>query len=150
MLSTAALAIGSFANPLLVYWVLFVVVLQRGPILPCNEELSQPKVSVMRGRHVVGEARLPLKLAVMCSVHDCTAGGTDCWRVGSPPAALCCAADLTALPAAPSPLSPFVPLQESTNRRIGWALLALPVLVLLPYPFELAQAILSMQDPTPF
>jgi hypothetical protein len=44
VLSTAALALGSFSNPLLFYWILFVLALQRGPILPCQQELTEPKV----------------------------------------------------------------------------------------------------------
>lgn len=42
VLGTAALAIASFSNALLGLWLLVVLILQRGPVLPCREELSDP------------------------------------------------------------------------------------------------------------
>jgi hypothetical protein len=42
VLTIIGLAIWSFSNPLLFYWVLYVLVLQRGPILPCQQELAPP------------------------------------------------------------------------------------------------------------
>jgi hypothetical protein len=42
VLTIIALAISSFNNTLAFYWVLFVLALQRGPVLPCQEELSEP------------------------------------------------------------------------------------------------------------
>jgi hypothetical protein len=43
VLTIIALAIDSFFNPLAFYWVLLILTLQRGPILPCQEELSAPQ-----------------------------------------------------------------------------------------------------------
>lgn len=43
VLTIIALAIASFFNPLAFYWVLLILTLQRGPILPCQEELSAPQ-----------------------------------------------------------------------------------------------------------
>eukprot|EP00882_Tetradesmus_deserticola_P027771 GHRQ01030895.1.p1 GENE.GHRQ01030895.1~~GHRQ01030895.1.p1 ORF type:complete len:152 (+),score=42.22 GHRQ01030895.1:938-1393(+) len=42
VLTIIGLAIYSFSNPLAFYWVVLVLALQRGPILPCQEELSEP------------------------------------------------------------------------------------------------------------
>lgn len=42
VLGTAALVIASFSNALLGLWLLVVLILQRGPVLPCREELSEP------------------------------------------------------------------------------------------------------------
>jgi hypothetical protein len=41
-------------------------------------------------------------------------------------------------------------VQDAATVRLGYALLALPVIMLLPYPRELAQAVIGMQAPTPF
>lgn len=43
VLTIIGLAITSFFNPLAFYWVLLILTLQRGPILPCQEELSAPQ-----------------------------------------------------------------------------------------------------------
>lgn len=43
VLTIIALAIDSFFNPLAFYWVILILTLQRGPILPCQEELSAPQ-----------------------------------------------------------------------------------------------------------
>lgn len=40
VLTIIGLAIFSFNNPLAFYWVLLILALQRGPILPCQEELT--------------------------------------------------------------------------------------------------------------
>jgi hypothetical protein len=40
VLTIIALGINSFFNPLSFYWVLLVLTLQRGPLLPCCEELT--------------------------------------------------------------------------------------------------------------
>ncbi|WIA17696.1 hypothetical protein OEZ85_009213 [Tetradesmus obliquus] len=45
VLTVIGLAIFSFSNPLAFYWVVLVLALQRGPILPCQEELSEPAES---------------------------------------------------------------------------------------------------------
>lgn len=82
VLTIIAMGIWSFSNPLMFYWVLLVLVLQRGPILPCQEELSQPT--------------------------------------------------------------------DQTSRNTALALLALPLLVLLPYPIELLLAVQQMPSPAPF
>lgn len=82
VLTIIAMGIWSFSNPLMFYWVLLVLVLQRGPILPCQEELSQPT--------------------------------------------------------------------DQTARNIGFALLGLPLLVLLPYPIELLLAAQQLPNPAPF
>jgi membrane-associated protease RseP (regulator of RpoE activity) len=82
VLSTAGLAIGSFSNALAFYWLGLVLFLQRGPLLPCEDELSVPK--------------------------------------------------------------------DEGARRLGAALLGLPLLMLLPFPVELAVALQNMQDPVPF
>jgi hypothetical protein len=42
VLTIIALSIASFNNTLAFYWVLLVLALQRGPLLPCQEELSAP------------------------------------------------------------------------------------------------------------
>lgn len=42
VLTIIALAIASFFNPLAFYWVVLILALQRGPVLPCQEELSEP------------------------------------------------------------------------------------------------------------
>eukprot|EP00879_Flechtneria_rotunda_P029446 GHRR01031853.1.p1 GENE.GHRR01031853.1~~GHRR01031853.1.p1 ORF type:complete len:370 (+),score=107.16 GHRR01031853.1:447-1556(+) len=42
VLTIIGLGLYSFNNPLAFYWVLLVLALQRGPILPCQEELSVP------------------------------------------------------------------------------------------------------------
>lgn len=82
VLSIAALAIGSFNSALAFYWIGLVLFLQRGPVLPCEEELSQP--------------------------------------------------------------------QDESSKLLGAALLALPLLVLLPFPVELAVALKDLQEPTLF
>lgn len=43
MLTVIALSIASFFNPLAFYWVVLILALQRGPVLPCQEELSAPQ-----------------------------------------------------------------------------------------------------------
>lgn len=48
VLTIIGLSIYSFNNPLAFYWVLLVLALQRGPILPCQEELSVPEDGVER------------------------------------------------------------------------------------------------------
>jgi membrane-associated protease RseP (regulator of RpoE activity) len=80
VLSTAGLAIGSFSNALAFYWLGLVLFLQRGPLLPCEEELSAPK--------------------------------------------------------------------DERSKLLGAVLLGLPLLLLLPFPVELAVALRSLQDPT--
>lgn len=40
MLTVIGLAIFSFSNPLAFYWVVLVLALQRGPILPCQVSSS--------------------------------------------------------------------------------------------------------------
>ena len=82
VLTIIAMGIWSFSNPLLFYWVLLVLVLQRGPILPCQEEISKPA--------------------------------------------------------------------DQATRTTAAALLALPLLVLLPYPIELLLAAQQMPSPAPF
>jgi len=42
LLTLGALGVGSFESPIAFYWVLYVLVLQRGPLLPCENELSAP------------------------------------------------------------------------------------------------------------
>ncbi len=58
VLTTGALALGSFSNPLFFYWILFVLALQRGPILPCQQELEEPMVGLGGGRSRGGQALL--------------------------------------------------------------------------------------------
>eukprot|EP00878_Enallax_costatus_P024670 GHUV01026347.1.p1 GENE.GHUV01026347.1~~GHUV01026347.1.p1 ORF type:complete len:370 (+),score=121.97 GHUV01026347.1:911-2020(+) len=82
VLTIIAMGIWSFSNPLLFYWVLLVLVLQRGPILPCQEEVSKPA--------------------------------------------------------------------DQATRTTAAVLLALPLLVLLPYPIELLLAAQQMPNPAPF
>jgi hypothetical protein len=43
VLTVIGLAITSFFNPLAFYWVVLILALQRGPVLPCQEELSVPQ-----------------------------------------------------------------------------------------------------------
>jgi len=42
VLGTGALAVASLSNALLGLWLLVVLILQRGPVLPCREELTDP------------------------------------------------------------------------------------------------------------
>ncbi|KAF8055831.1 EGY2 [Scenedesmus sp. PABB004] len=81
VLTIIGMAIWSFSNPLLFYWVALVLALQRGPQLPCQEELSVPT--------------------------------------------------------------------DAGARNTAFALLGLPLLVLLPYPIELLMAVQQLPDPTP-
>lgn len=80
--SIAAMTGASFNNALSFYWLILILLLQRGPILPCEDEISEP--------------------------------------------------------------------QDSKDRWMGIALLLLPLLVLLPFPVELAVAIQNLQDPVLF
>lgn len=82
VLTIIAMGIWSFSNPLLFYWVLLVLVLQRGPILPCQEELSKPS--------------------------------------------------------------------DDAAKNTAFAMLALPLLVLLPYPIEFLLALQQMPNPALF
>lgn len=82
MLTVIGLAITSFFNPLAFYWVVLILALQRGPVLPCQEELSAP--------------------------------------------------------------------QDDATKKTAYALLLLPLLVLLPYPVELLVAMQDLPDPIPF
>ncbi|KAG2483904.1 hypothetical protein HYH03_017226 [Edaphochlamys debaryana] len=66
-------------NALSFYWVLLVLFLQRGPILPCNEELSAPK--------------------------------------------------------------------NATNQKTAMALMVFSLLVLVPFPMEVAYAVMQLQEP---
>lgn len=43
VLTVIGLSIDSFFNPLAFYWVVLILALQRGPVLPCQEELSVPQ-----------------------------------------------------------------------------------------------------------
>lgn len=82
VLTIAALAISSFNNTLVFYWIILILALQRGPILPCQEELSRSA--------------------------------------------------------------------DAGTRNTAALLLALPLLVLLPYPVDLLVAMQQMPDPTLF
>jgi membrane-associated protease RseP (regulator of RpoE activity) len=44
---TILLGFASIVDSLALYWVLFVLILQRGPILPSREELSEPEDKVL-------------------------------------------------------------------------------------------------------
>ncbi|GBF98071.1 peptidase M50 [Raphidocelis subcapitata] len=80
VLTTAALAISSFASTLAGYWILLLLALQRGPLLPCQQEIAPPS--------------------------------------------------------------------DPGQRRLGYALLVLPLLVLPPLPVELVLAVKNMAAPT--
>ena len=62
MLTIAALAISSFGNSLAFYWVLFLLALQRGPALPCRQEIAPPADEAQRR---LGYALLALPLLVL-------------------------------------------------------------------------------------
>ncbi len=40
--SSGALALGSLGSALAFYWIILVLVLQRGPVIPCNNEMTPP------------------------------------------------------------------------------------------------------------
>jgi hypothetical protein len=82
VITTIALGLFSFGNPLLFYWVVFVLALQRGPILPCQQELAPPS--------------------------------------------------------------------DERSKQIATWLLALPLLVLPPFPVDLVIAIQNLQNPVPY
>lgn len=62
VLTIIALGISSFSNPLAFYWVLLILALQRGPILPCQQELAPPQNQINRQ---LGVALLFLPLLVL-------------------------------------------------------------------------------------
>jgi hypothetical protein len=62
VLTTIALAISSFNSTLAFYWVIFLVALQRGPALPCRQEIAPPTSPTMRR---LGYALLALPLLVL-------------------------------------------------------------------------------------
>lgn len=77
-----SMAVGAFSSALAFYYIGLTLFLQRGPLLPCSEEVSAPK--------------------------------------------------------------------DAGLRAAGLALLALPLLVLLPYPVDLMAALAQLGDPVPF
>ncbi|MEW5302770.1 MAG: hypothetical protein WDW36_005518 [Sanguina aurantia] len=62
-LAVVMLGIGSFTSTLALYWVIFLVLLQRGPVLPCNEELSAPPEGDQRNT-AIALLMLPLLILV--------------------------------------------------------------------------------------
>ncbi len=62
VLTIATLAISSFSNPLAFYFVLLLLALQRGPILPCQQEIAEPEDG---GQRRLGLALLFLPLLVL-------------------------------------------------------------------------------------
>jgi hypothetical protein len=62
IISLFLLGVAGIFNTLALYWVLFVIVLQRGPISPQQEELSQPESQQDRA---LGLALLGLSLLVL-------------------------------------------------------------------------------------
>lgn len=46
LLSFVALGVGSFVNGLALFWLLFVISVQRGPGTPCLEEISRPSEKI--------------------------------------------------------------------------------------------------------
>lgn len=59
VLTIAALAISSFNSTLAFYWILLLVALQRGPVLPCQQEIAPPTDKGQR-RLAYGLMALPL------------------------------------------------------------------------------------------
>lgn len=59
MLTIAALAISSFNNSIAFAWILLLLVLQRGPVLPCQQEVAPPSDEMQR-RLAIGLLALPL------------------------------------------------------------------------------------------
>ena len=62
MLTVAALALSSFNSTLAVYWILLLLALQRGPPLPCQQEIAPPADA---GQRRLGLALLALPLLVL-------------------------------------------------------------------------------------
>ncbi|KAI8476224.1 MAG: hypothetical protein J3K34DRAFT_401610 [Monoraphidium minutum] len=62
VLTIATLAISSFGNSLAFYWVLLLLALQRGPALPCQQEVAPPADA---GARRLGLALLWLPLLVL-------------------------------------------------------------------------------------
>lgn len=61
VLSLLVLGIGGIFNTLALYWLLLVLLLQRGPVIPQEEELSSPPPSLLP----LGLATLAIPLLVL-------------------------------------------------------------------------------------
>lgn len=61
MLSLLILGIGGIFNTLALYWLLLVLLLQRGPVIPQEEEISAPPASLLP----LGAATLAIPLLVL-------------------------------------------------------------------------------------
>jgi hypothetical protein len=62
VLTIAALAISSFSSTLAFYFILLLLALQRGPALPCQQEVAPP---ADEGERRLGLALLALPLLVL-------------------------------------------------------------------------------------
>jgi hypothetical protein len=62
VLTIAALAITSFNSTLAFYWILFLLALQRGPALPCQQEVAPPED---QGQRRLAYALMALPLLVL-------------------------------------------------------------------------------------
>jgi len=73
--SSGALALGSLNSALAFYWLILVLVLQRGPVLPCNNEMAEPtdKNAVLRGAALLGLpllVLLPYPVELLVAIRD--------------------------------------------------------------------------------
>jgi hypothetical protein len=68
LLSFIALGIGSFQNGLALFWLILVLTIQRGPGVPCLEEISTPQISTTT--YGLALLLIPLLVLLPCQINN--------------------------------------------------------------------------------